>query len=347
MESPAPPAPPPSIYQPARWTGCELTAWIVVGLGIFFTLYHNLLAALLAGLFVYSLVHRIAGHLTDYKVEGGRAKVFAMLIVSVLLVGISTVIVLALIGLVRGRIGDLPQMIQQITGIVEHFRPWFDRRGIGEKIPDAQHLHTMILHWLREHSAAIQKFRDDTPGIALHALIGILIGSLLSFHTAHSTGPLSAAFFERCRRVWKAFEQVVFAQVKISALNTVFTSIYLLVILPLFGIHLPFRATLIGITFVAGLVPVVGNLVSNAVIVLISLGAGPGVAGGSLAFLVIIHKLEYFLNAKIVGTEIKASAWEILLAMLCFEAAFGIPGVIIAPIVYAYVKAELRDKLLI
>ena len=51
--------------------------------------------------------------------------------------------------------------------------------------------------------------------------------------------------------------------------------------------------------------------------------------------------------AKIVGGEIKASAWEILLAMVCFEAAFGIAGVIIAPIVYAYMKAEMRDKGLI
>jgi len=36
-------------------------------------------------------------------------------------------------------------------------------------------------------------------------------------------------------------------------------------------------------------------------------------AVGSLAFLVVIHKLEYFLNARIVGERIRAKAWEILL----------------------------------
>ena len=40
----------------------------------------------------------------------------------------------------------------------------------------------------------------------------------------------------------------------------------------------------------------------------------------------IIHKLEYFVNARIIGTRIRAKAWEILVAMLAMEAFFGIPG---------------------
>ena len=61
----------------------------------------------------------------------------------------------------------------------------------------------------------------------------------------------------------------------------------------------------------------------------------------ALIFLILIHKLEYFLNAKIVGHRIHARAWEILLAMLVMEAAFGLPGVVAAPIYYAYLKGEL------
>ena len=46
-----------------------------------------------------------------------------------------------------------------------------------------------------------------------------------------------------------AFRNVVFAQVRISALNTVFTAIYLLAVLPMFGVHLPFAKTMIAICF--------------------------------------------------------------------------------------------------
>jgi predicted PurR-regulated permease PerM len=80
------------------------------------------------------------------------------------------------------------------------------------------------------------------------------------------------------------------------------------------------------------------------VIVVISLSYSIGVAIGSLIFLIVIHKLEYFLNARIVGRRIEARAWELLLAMLAMEAAFGISGVIAAPIYYAYLKDELADR---
>ena len=68
---------------------------------------------------------------------------------------------------------------------------------------------------------------------------------------------------------------------------------------------------------------------------------------GSLAFLVVIHKLEYFVNARVMGGQIRARAWELLLAMLVMDAVFGIPGVIAAPIYYAYLKNELTAQTLI
>lgn len=92
------------------------------------------------------------------------------------------------------------------------------------------------------------------------------------------------------------------------------------------------------------LIPVVGNLLSNTVIVVIALGVSSWIALLSLAFLVVIHKLEYVLNARIVGGEINAAAWEILVALFAAEAVFGVPGVIAAPIIYAYGKKELQDR---
>jgi len=107
---------------------------------------------------------------------------------------------------------------------------------------------------------------------------------------------LLPALYVRAGRLGEPFGRVVFAQVRISALNTVFTGIYLVVLLPLFGVHLPLTKTLIGVTFVAGLLPVVGNLISNAVIVVVSLALSHYVAFASLVFLIVIHKLESLLS---------------------------------------------------
>ena len=47
--------------------------------------------------------------------------------------------------------------------------------------------------------------------------------------------------------------------------------------------------------------------------------------------------------ARIVGGQINARAWELLIAMLVMEAMFGLPGVVAAPIVYAWIKRELEN----
>jgi len=216
--------------------------------------------------------------------------------------------------------------------------------------PDADAMKDTMSGWLRENSKELRVVGGEVGHALVHVIIGMVIGAMVSLREALPpgvAGPLSGALFERARRVGEAFRRIVFAQVRISALNTVFTAIYLAAILPMFGVHLPFTKTLIAVTFLAGLLPVVGNLVSNTVIFVVSLNVSLEVAGASLAYLVIIHKLEYFLNARIVGGQIHAKAWELLLAMLVMEAAFGIAGLVAAPIYYAYLKDELSSRGLI
>jgi predicted PurR-regulated permease PerM len=127
----------------------------------------------------------------------------------------------------------------------------------------------------------------------------------------------------------------------------VLTAIFLLGVLPLLGVHVPLAKTLVAVTFIVGLLPVIGNLLSNTAITIAALSVSLGMGIAALGFLILVHKLEYFLNARIVGSQIHAQAWELLVAMLLLEAAFGLPGVIAAPIYYAYLKGELEGRHLI
>ncbi|MCY1238445.1 hypothetical protein D9M72_511830 [compost metagenome] len=184
----------------------------------------------------------------------------------------------------------------------------------------------------------------------MHILIGLVIGAMVALYRAVSRPnrrPLAAALVARARTLQQAFSQFIFAQIQISTINTLLTALYLLLVLPLFGVHLPLSKTLVVITFVAGLLPVLGNLISNTAIVVASLSVSLPIAVASLVFLVVIHKLEYFLNARIIGARIQAAAWELLVVMLLMETLFGIPGVIAGPIFYAYLKRELAGAGLI
>lgn len=201
-----------------------------------------------------------------------------------------------------------------------------------------------LAHALKLHAQAIETAGKESLHTFIHIIIAMVISGMLAlkrFDINQSDKPLSHAIKERLGNLTLSFECVIFAQAKIAAFNTCLTAIYLLVILPLIGIHLPYTVTMIAITFITGLIPIVGNLFSNVLIVLVSLGISFKLALMSLGFLILIHKLEYFINAKIVGGRIHANAWEILLAMLIMETAFGLPGLIVAPTLYAYIKLEL------
>ena len=212
---------------------------------------------------------------------------------------------------------------------------------------DAEGLQGSIVTWLKEHLAAVQTFGQEGTRVLVRVLIGMVIGALVALRQADPPAdyrPLALALANRAARFTEAFRHVVFAQVRIAALNAALTAFYLAIVLPLLGIQLPLVKTMIAVTFVAGLIPVFGNLISNVVVVVVSLSVSPFVALGSLVYLVAIHKLEYFLNARLVGTRIEARAWELLLAMLLMEAVFGVAGLIAAPIYYAYLKDELTAK---
>jgi len=208
-------------------------------------------------------------------------------------------------------------------------------------------LRAAVNDWAATHRQQLGIAGTSVVQISVRVLIGMVLGAMIALYDElplPKMGPLAQELIGRTSRLATAFRQVVFAQVKISLLNTLFTAIFLLVVLPLFGVHVPLSKTLVLITFLAGLLPVVGNIISNTVITIVALSVSFYVAMAALLYLVVIHKLEYFLNARIVGGEIQARAWELLLAMLVMEAAFGLPGLVAAPVFYAYIKRELLDQ---
>lgn len=324
-------------------------AWLLAAAGLILVLEQHLLPALLAGLLVHELVRLMAPTL-QRRISSARGKLIAVALLAVAVVGATAAAAFGALAFLRSDAGSLANLFGKMAQIIEDARaslpPW-----MLEYLPEAGEsaageLQTATVGWLRHHAVELRAIGKQA-GLALaHILVGMIIGAMVATREAvagDALGPLAAALAERARRIAEAFRRIVFAQFRISLLNTVFSALYLAVALPLFGVHLPLTKTLIAVTFIAGMLPVIGNLISNAVIVIVSLAHSPQTAVASLIFLIVVHKLEYFLNARIVGSQIKAAAWELLTAMLLMEAVFGLPGVVAAPIVYAWVKDELNS----
>lgn len=332
---------------PAKPSGYDVAAWILMGLGLLSVILLHLVAVLIAGLLAFQLVHMLAKLLHVTRMTHRGTKILSVALLAALVVTTVTLIGVGIGVFLRMGPDNLSGMLTQIAGILDNLR---DRlpESIAASVPDeTENIRRHMVAWFHEHAGELRTVGTHTARGVAHSLIGLILGSMVALHEVTPQArpsPFLRALTLRVTRLVEAFRRVILAQVPISAINTTLTAIYLAVVLPCCGIELPFKKTLIAVTFLVGLLPVIGNLISNTAIFLVSLRFSFTVAAVSLGYLIIIHKLEYFLNAKIVGTRIKARAWELLIAMLAFEAAFGIGGLLMAPLVYAYVKHELSEQ---
>jgi len=304
----------------------------------------HLLAALIPGLLVYELVHLLAPRLSQ-RLSSERARQTALALLAVFIVlGLISVSALLTAALKAGG-GSLQLLGNTLADIIERARQELPDWAAASLPDSADALKDSAVHWLREHAGEVKLAGTAVLRGLAHVLIGLVAGAMLALNEEkprREPAPLADALGRRARKLAESFRQIVFAQARISVINTTFTALYLAVALPLCGVHLPLVKTLIALTLVAGMLPVVGNLISNSAIVVVGLSYSPEVALFSLAYLVVIHKLEYFINARIIGGRIEARAWELLLAMLVMEAAFGLPGLIAAPFYYAWLKDEMK-----
>ena len=324
----------------------EIAALILVGFILLIILMFHLLPALLAGLLVYELIYILTPYIAR-KLPGDRAKLLAIAFLVIVVVSLLTLAGAGLLAFFRSESGSLTELLAKMAQIVEDSRKIFPAWTLSYLPADANTFRVQAAEWLRLHSVDLQGVGKEAGRLMAHIILGMIIGGIVALRdVAHYDDfkPFAHALVGRAALFGGAFRRVVFAQVRIAAINATFTGIYLLVLLPILGVGLPLVKTMIAITFVVGLIPVAGNLISNSIIVIVSLSQSLTVALGSLVYLVVIHKFEYFLNARIVGSQIRANAWELLIAMVMMEAAFGLSGIVAAPIYYAYIKSELRER---
>lgn len=306
----------------------------------------HLLASFFAGFIIYEIINSL-GAVTEKYIDGQRARITISVILSIIIVAFLTFAITGLVSFVHRDLqgvgvsttsDQIDAALQKIQLEIVEYIPSFIPYSLTE-------IKDQIFAFLKDNLSILKNTGSDLLHNLATMLIATIIGILVSLNRLkyNENEPVfKHALLERIQNLSTAFRNVVFAQVQISLINTILFIIFIYIALPIFGVYLPFAKTLTILTFVFGLIPIVGNLISNTLIVVTALTISVTTAGISLLYLILIHKLEYFINAKIIGTKIHAKSWEVLLAMLVFESIFGLAGLIVAPIFYAYIKLELK-----
>lgn len=309
-------------------------------------MWQGLLAGLLCLCLGFVTTRWLSGQLARALGRHGTAtatKAWAAAIVALL-----PIILLAIaVPRIRSLVLDAPAQYRELLGFLS--QTVFELRDklppdIAAQLPEgAAEIQREVASYLASKAGALANTgRIWVTGLLL-AFIGLLIGVLAAMRPPNTRErPLTLALTQRTHRFGAAFAKIVAAQFWIALFNTCLTAIFLLLVLPMFSTRLPYTNALLVLTFVAGLIPIVGNLICNTVLTLVGLSVSWTVAVACLVFLIVIHKMEYFINAKIIGDRMHMSAWELLAAMFVMEAIFGPAGLVAAPLFYAYAKMELE-----
>jgi predicted PurR-regulated permease PerM len=243
-------------------------------------------------------------------------------------------------------IRSLPEIADKaIPGVIQ----WAKQYQIELPFTDYDSLKDAAMEAIKSQVDYLNRFARIARGATtqlVFLVVGCIVAISLFFHPRFEPGhnsdaapgnlySLSCAQIEqRFRTLYQSFATVMGAQVIIAAINAVLTGIFVLVV------HLPYAPVVIGMTFLCGLLPVIGNIISNTIVVGIGFTVSPRMAITALIFLVVIHKLEYLLNSKIVGWRIHNPLWLTLLALVVGERLLGVPGIILAPVVLNYLRLE-------
>lgn len=227
---------------------------------------------------------------------------------------------------------------------------WAEQRGIELPFSDYASLRKLALAAVQDGIAGLGRY----AGAAALQIAAIFIGIVVAINmflnsrfdldtdqpaSSNNLYTLTAAeITERFRTLYSSFATVMGAQLVISAINTALTAVFL------FGTGIPYAKVIVGVTFLCGLLPIVGNLLSNMLIVGVGFTVSPRIALVALVFLVVLHKLEYFLNSRIIGGRIRNPMWLTLIGLVLGEQLMGIPGMILAPVILHYIKVEAKRR---
>src|ERR1043166_2934489 len=159
---------------------------------------------------------------------------------------------------------------------------WAEQHGVELPFTDYESLKALLLDTVSDQVHYLGNFANFARGattqfvfliIGCVVAMAIYLNSQLDLASHAVKNNLYSLCCEeialRFRALYESFATVMGAQIIISTINPALTSIFVLLV------GLPHAVVAIGCTFLAGLLPVVGNLISNTMIVAISFTLSP------------------------------------------------------------------------
>lgn len=231
----------------------------------------------------------------------------------------------------------------RMAALREH--PWY--ATLQEHLPDSDDLAQSAEHY----AADVARSAAAIGRAFLMALIGLILAivyfldeeRIRAFRDSLDPRSLFGTLTRWGEHLAESVSLTVQVQLVVAACNAVLT----LPVLLLIGV--PRIAMLMVLIFVAGLIPVVGNLISGTVLVVLAYQ----VKGwfGVVLFVVltfVLHKIEsYYLNPRLTARHVALPGFVLILSLIAWEHLLGFAGLFVSfPFLFlaGKIRAEFRAE---
>ncbi len=231
----------------------------------------------------------------------------------------------------------------RIAAVREH--PWYV--ALDEYLPDSDELAKQAEHF----AADLAKSAAAVGRVFLAAVIGLILAAVFfldqdrirGFRDGLSPRTIFGTVVRWLGHLAESVSLTVQLQLVVAGCNAVLT----LPVLLLIGVpHIP---ALMAFIFISGLIPVVGNMISGWVLIVLAFQVkgwlGVGIFVG-LTF--VLHKIEsYYLNPRLTARHVALPSFVLILSLIAWEHLLGFAGLFISfPVLYLVgkIRSEFDEE---
>lgn len=306
--------------------------WVLI---TFLIIQSNTSQMLLAMLFTVFVLHFSQTHVSSNLNGSVRKGVSLALTISALsLVGWGLYMAFSVM------IADFNAMINSSQDVI------VDTMGkYGYEVNGLSEIYAMIMDFVKQNTV----FLTGSATLVLKVILGVILGIILYFSPVKESsdnawGSIMSTIANQCHAFYQSFTNIMGIQVLISIMNTTIIAILSTGITWLFfGEFLPYWYLLIGLTAILSLVPVIGGVLINIILALLTIQMSPLFMVFGLGLFFLMHKLEFLVIGKKMDEKVNIQISIILLSMVLGEMFFhSMSGMILGMVSLVTIAHLLR-----
>jgi len=216
----------------------------------------------------------------------------------------------------------------------------------GIEVAGITEVYDMVFDFLKQNT----EFLTFSATLVLKSLLGVVLGIILYFspiteNSNNAWGSVMSTVSKQASVFYESFKNIMAIQAMIAVMNTVIITVLATGFTWLwFGEFLPYWYVLVALTAILSLVPVVGNLLINLILALLTVQMSPLYVLVGLVTFVGIHKLELLVIGKKMDEKVNIQFAIILFSMVLGEMLFhSMSGMILGMVTIVTIATLLRQ----